>query len=141
MEQRISLITLGVADVARSRCFYERLGWTASGASADGIAFFQLGGVAVALYDRAALAADTGLSGEGSGSGDVALAHNVRTREEVDAVLAEAEAAGGRILRHAEDAIWGGYTGYFADPDGHPWEVAWNPHFQIMPDGSLRLPT
>ncbi|MBI4184404.1 MAG: VOC family protein [Proteobacteria bacterium] len=140
MEPRISLVTLGVADVARGRRFYERLGWRASKASTDEVAFFQLGGMALALWGRAALAADARLADKGAGPGGVALAHNVRARAEVDAVLAEAEAAGGRLLRPAEDTPWGGYAGYFADPDGHPWEVAWNPHFPLAPDGSLRLP-
>ncbi len=141
MEQRLSLVTLGVADVARSRRFYERLGWMASSASVVGeVAFFQLGGIALGLYGRAALAADAHLPDDGGGVGGVALAYNVRTRAEVDAVLAEVAAAGGRILKPAEDAVWGGYTGYVADPDGHPWEIAWNPHFPIAPDGALQLP-
>ncbi len=142
MEQRLSLVTLGVADLARSRRFYEEgLGWRASGASAESVVFFQLGGVALALWGREALAEDARLPGPGSGFGDIALAHNVRTREEVDTVLARAQAAGGRILKPAEDAVWGGYTGYFADPGGHLWEVAWNPHFTLRDDGSLQLPT
>ncbi len=129
MEQRLSLVTLGVADLARGRRFYEEgLGWRASGASTGEVAFFQLGGVALALWGREALAADAGLPGPGPGGG-VALAHNVRAREEVDAVLARARAAGGRVLRPGEDASWGGHTGYFADPDGFLWEVAWNPKF------------
>ena len=144
MEQRLSLVTLGVADLARSRRFYEQgLGWRASGASTAEVAFFQLGGVALALWGREALAADARLpaSGPGGDFGGVALAHNVRTREEVDAVLACARAAGGRVLKAGEDAPWGGCTGYFADPDGHLWEVAWNPHFTLREDGSLGLPT
>lgn len=140
MEQRVSLVTLGVADVARSRRFYEQLGWRASSASVESTVFFQLGGIALALYGRAALAQDAGLPGEGGGFGGVALAHNVRTREEVDTVLDLARRAGARILKPAEDAFWGGYSGYFADPDGHPWEVAWNPHFPLGDDGGLRLP-
>jgi uncharacterized protein len=144
MEPRISLITLGVADLARSRRFYEDgLGWRPSGASVETTIFYQLGGLALALWARAALAEDAGLGDEaksGSGFGGVALAHNVRTRDEVDAVLAEAERAGGRILAPAKTAEWGGYTGYFADPDGHVWEVAWNPHFALDSAGALRLP-
>jgi catechol 2,3-dioxygenase-like lactoylglutathione lyase family enzyme len=140
MEQRLSLVTLGVADVACSRRFYERLGWKVSGASNESIAFFQLGGVALALFGRAALARDAGLPGEGRGFGGITLAHNVRAREEVDAVLARAKEAGARILKSAEDAFWGGYSGYFADPDGHPWEVAWNPQFPLRDDGGLQLP-
>lgn len=140
MEPRISLVTLGVADLARSRRLYERLGWRASGASQESVAFFQAGGMALGLYGREALAEDAGLSVEGSGFRGVALAYNVRTPEEVAATLAEAEAAGARVVKPAEDAFWGGRSGYFADPDGHLWEVAWNPHFPLGPDGSLRLP-
>ena len=144
MEQRLSLVTLGVADLARSRRFYkEGLGWRASGASTEEVTFFQLGGIALALWGREALAEDARLPGPGPGGGfgGIALAHNVRTREEVDAILARARAAGGRVLRPGEDASWGGYTGYFADPDGHLWEVAWNPHFTLRDDGSLQLPS
>ena len=143
MEQRLSLVTLGVADLARSRRFYEAgLGWRASGASTGEVAFYQLGAVALALWGREELAADAGLPipGPGSGSSGVALAHNVRTREEVDALLSRAVAAGGRLLKPGTDADWGGCTGYFADPDGHPWEVAWNPFFTLREDGSLLLP-
>jgi predicted lactoylglutathione lyase len=139
MEQRVSLITLGVADVARSRRFYEALGWHASGASQEDVTFFQAGGMVLALWGRSALAEDAQLA-DGHGFGGVALAYNARTREAVDAVLAEAAAAGGRILKPARDTVWGGYAGFFADPDGHPWEIAWNPHFHLTPDGSLRLP-
>ena len=125
MEQRLSLVTLGVADISRSRRFYERLGWKASSASVESIVFFPLGGgIALSLYGRADLAKDACLPGDGSGFGGAALAHNVRTREEVDSTLDRAREAGARILKPAEDAFWGGYSGYFADPDGHPWEVA-----------------
>jgi uncharacterized protein len=144
MEPRISLVTLGVADLARSRRFYEDgLGWRPSAASVATTVFYQLGGLALALYGRAALAAGSGLGAEaasGSGFGGIALAHNVRTRGEVDAVLAEAERAGGRVLAPAKTAEWGGYTGCFADPDGHVWEIAWNPHFALDAAGALRLP-
>jgi catechol 2,3-dioxygenase-like lactoylglutathione lyase family enzyme len=140
MEQRLSLVTLGVADVAASRAFYERLGWKASAAGAPAIAFFQCGGMVFSVYGRADLAKDAGLPAEGSGFGGITLAQNVRSKEEVDAVLAEAEKAGGRILSPAEEKFWGGYSGYFADPDGHPWEVAWNPHFTLREDGSVVLP-
>lgn len=143
MEQRLSLVTLGVTDLARSRRFYEEgLGWRASGASTAEVVFFQLGGIALALWGREALAEDARLPdpGPGGGLGGVALAHNVRTRAEVAAVLARARTAGGRVLRPAEDTTWGGCSGYFADPDGHLWEVAWNPHFPLRDDGSLRLP-
>lgn len=144
MEQRLSLVTLGVADLARSRRFYEDgLGWRASGAGNAEVAFYQLGAIALALWGREELAADAGLPapGPGGGFGGIALAHNVRTREEVDVVLAQAEAAGARLLKPGTDAVWGGYTGYFADPDGHLWEVAWNPFFALQEDGSLRLPS
>ncbi len=140
MEPRLSLLTLGVADVARSRAFYERLGFTASPTSNESVAFLPAGGVVLALYGRDALAEDAHVPPEGSGFGGIALAHNVRRREEVAAVLAEAEAAGGRILKPAQDVFWGGHAGYFADPDGHPWEVAWNPFFSFTDDGRLVLP-
>ena len=140
MEQRISLITLGVADLRRSREFYERLGWKRSMKSADGIVFFQVGRMALALYPRGRLAADATVSADGYGFPGITLAFNTRRREEVDTVLAEAEAAGAKVLKPAREASWGGYSGYFADPDGFPWEVAWNPGFQIAADGSLRLP-
>lgn len=140
MEQRLSIVTLGVDDVARSRRFYEDLGWRASGAGDGSIAFFQAGGIALALYGREALAADAGLPDAQSGSGGIVLAHNVRSRGDADALLVQAEAAGARILKPAEEAFWGGYSGCFADPDGHVWEVAWNPHFELTPEGDLRLP-
>ena len=139
MEQRLSLITLGVADVARSRRFYEALGWRASGASEAGVTFFQLGGVGLSLWGRAELAGDAQLADE-PGWGGVALGHNARSRAEVDDILEEARKAGARILKPAQETFWGGYAGYFADPDGHPWEVAWNPHFPLDAAGSLRLP-
>ena len=143
MEQRISLVTLGVGDLDRSREFYERLSWRRSMADAEGIVFFQTGGIAFSLYPRADLARDANIApdaGGATGVGAVALAHNTRTREEVDAVMAEAEAAGATILKPAEDAFWGGYSGSFADPDGHPWEVAWNPNFALDADGNVALP-
>jgi uncharacterized protein len=138
MEQRISLVTLGVMDLERSHRFYERLGWR-PGYVSEEVVFFQAGGLVFALFPRTALAADLGQPDPGSGAGSIALAHNVRTRQEVDVVLAEAAAAGAAILKAAEDAPWGGYSGYFADPDGHPWEVAWNPHWPIEADGSVQL--
>jgi len=144
MEQRISLITLGVADLARATQFYRRLGWTPSPrfAGAD-VAFFQAGGLIVALWGRDALAADAGLPADASGDSPIprmALAYNARSRDDVDAVIAEAGQAGGRIIKPAKDTDWGGYAGYFADPDGHLWEVAWNPGFTLLADGSVRLP-
>jgi uncharacterized protein len=140
MEQRLSLITLGVADLNRSREFYECLGWHRSFAKAEGIVFFQAGGMALALYPRNDLANDAKISPEGHGFSGIALAYNTRSREEVDFVLAEAKSAGAKILKPAEEAFWGGYSGYFADPDGFPWEVAWNPSLPIAMDGSIRIP-
>ena len=141
MEQRISVITLGVSNLARARHFYERgLGWQSANPGNESIAFYQAGPVVFALFPKAELAADANLPDSGSGFGGVTLAHNVATRPEVDALLKEAEAAGGKILKPAEDAVWGGYSGYFADPDGHPWEVAVNPHWTLAEDGGVLLP-
>lgn len=141
MEPRLSLVTLGVADLARSRRFYgQGLGWRESSAGNETVAFFQLGGVVLALYGRDALAADAGLEAAGSGFGGIALAQNVRRREDVAAVLDRARAAGAAILKPAQDTFWGGHSGYFADPDGYPWEIAWNPHFPLDADGTVRVP-
>jgi uncharacterized protein len=137
VEQRLSLITLGVADTARARAFYEALGW--SGESPDGdVVFFQAGGMIVGLWGRDQLAEDSGVVDDG-GWGGITLAHNVRSPEEVDAVLAQAEAAGATIPRRGAATAWGGYSGMFVDPDGHPWEVAHNPGWVIGDDGSTRL--
>lgn len=139
MEQRLSVVTLGVADLARSRRFYEEgLGWR-RGNESDEVVFYQIGGAVLALFPRRALAEDAHLAAEGSGFGGITLAYNARDREEVDAVLAEAAAAGAKILKPAQDVGWGGYAGYFADPDGYPWEVAWNPHWTLSKDGSVKL--
>jgi catechol 2,3-dioxygenase-like lactoylglutathione lyase family enzyme len=140
MEPRISLITLGVADLGRARAFYEQLGYHASPASQGDIIFFQAGALGLALYPRGALAEDATVPEPGDGFRGITLAHNVRRRGDVAAVLAEAAAAGGRIVKPAQDVFWGGHSGYFADPDGHLWEVAWNPHFPLAEDGSLTLP-
>jgi uncharacterized protein len=140
MEQRISIVTLGVSDPERSRAFYERLGWRKSSASSDGIVFFQTGGMALALYPRAELAKDANVAAEGHGFPGITLAFNTRKREEVDTILAEAETSRATILKPAQEAFWGGYSGYFADPDGFLWEVSWNPFFPIAEDGSIRLP-
>lgn len=140
MEQRISIVTLGVSDLARSRGFYERLGWRPAAVKSEGIVFFQAGGMALALYPRDELAKDANVAAEGHGFGGITLAYNARNREEVDAVLAEAQAAGAKILKPAQEAFWGGYSGYFADPDGFLWEVAWNPFFPIADDGAIRIP-
>jgi hypothetical protein len=140
MEQRVSVITLGVADLERSRKFYESLGWRRSMAGADGIVFFQAGGMALALYPRDELAKDANIAAGDDGFGGIAIAYNTRNREEVDAVLVEAGAAGAKLLKPAQEAFWGGYSGYFSDPDGFVWEVVWNPFFQIAQDGSISIP-
>jgi len=140
VEQRLSLVTLGVSDLGRARRFYEALGWQTGAAPDDDVAFFQAGGTVLALWGRGELAEDSGVE-DGGGWGGVTLAHNVRSPEEVDAVLAEAERAGATITRAAGPAFWGGYTGVFTDPDGHAWEVAHNPHWEFAPDGSVVLPT
>lgn len=139
MEQRISLITLGVADLAQARRFYEGLGWQAGMAVGDEVVFFQLNGLILSLYPLTALAHDAGVTETSSGFAGITLAHNVRDEAEVDAVLSEAERAGGRIVKPASRAEWGGYSGYFADPDGHLWEVAHNPGFSIDAEGNTRL--
>lgn len=138
MDQRVSLVTLAVADVAASRAFYERLGWVAHGWSNPQIAFFQTGCMVVALYGAAALAADTGM--DAPRPGGITLAINVPTRDGVAAGLDEVVAAGATLLKPATDMPWGGTTGYFADPDGHPWEISWLPEPALGPDGSLILP-
>lgn len=139
MEQRLSLVTLGVADLSRALRFYETLGWKRGNSNPE-VAFFQLNGMILALWSRAALAADTEVVDTGATFSGIVLAYNARSREEVDAVLAEAEAAGGKILKPAADTFWGGYSGCFADPDGHAWEVALNPEWEISADGAMRLP-
>jgi predicted lactoylglutathione lyase len=138
LEQRLSLVTLGVADLTRAREFYEALGWKSGAAPADDVVFFQTGGMIVALWGRDQLAEDSGVDDPG-GWGGVTLAYNTRSPEEVDAVIAEAERAGARIPRHGAETFWGGYSGVFVDPDGHAWEVAHNPHWTIENDGSVRL--
>jgi predicted lactoylglutathione lyase len=138
VEQRLSLITLGVADLGRASAFYDALGWRTGAAPADDVVFFQSGGMIVALWGRDQLAEDSGVEDSG-GWGGVTLAHNVRSPEEVDAVIAEAERAGARIARPGGKTFWGGYSGVFVDPDGHPWEVAHNPHWTVAEDGSVRL--
>jgi len=140
MEQRISIITLGVADLKRSGAFFERMGWRRSAVKTDGILFFQTGGMALALYPRHELANDANVAADGHGFNGVTLAYNTRSREEVDSVVQEAATAGARILKPAQEAFWGGYSGYFSDPDGFLWEVAWNPFFPIAGDGRIRIP-
>jgi catechol 2,3-dioxygenase-like lactoylglutathione lyase family enzyme len=138
MEQRVSLVTLGVRDLARARAFYETLGWRTNAAPGDDVVFFQAGGMIIALWGRAELAEDSGVEDSG-GWGGITLAHNVRSPAEVDAVVAEAEAAGATVMRPAAATFWGGYSGAFTDPDGHAWEVAHNPHWTLAEDGSVSL--
>jgi len=139
MEQRLSLVTLGVADLARARRFYgEGLGWRRGNAE-EGIAFYQMPGAILALWSRPDLAEDAGVADSGAQFSGVTLAYNARSRQEVDAVLAEAVAAGATLSKPAHDTVWGGYSGYFADPDGHLWEVAHNPFWTIADDGAIRL--
>jgi catechol 2,3-dioxygenase-like lactoylglutathione lyase family enzyme len=141
MEPRLSLVTLGVKDIALSRRFYARLGFKASQASNDSVAFFNAGGVVLALFGHSALAEDAHVeAADPPGFRGIALAHNVRSEAEVNAVIAEAVKAGGRLVKQGEKVFWGGYSGYFADPDGHLWEVAFNPHFLLDATGRVQLP-
>lgn len=140
MEPRLTIVTLGVADVARARRFYEALGFKASSASQASVAFLDAGGVVLSLYGRTALAEDATVDDSEPGFSGIAIAHNVRNESEVDVVLAEAVAAGARLVKHGHKAFWGGYSGYFADPDGHLWEVAHNPFFPLDDAGRIRLP-
>ena len=138
MDQRLSLITLGVSDLARARAFYEGLGWHTNAEPDDDVCFFQAGGMAVALWDRERLAEDSGVSDSG-GWGGVTLAYNTRTTTEVDEVIEQARTAGAAIPREPGETFWGGYSGMFVDPDGHPWEVAHNPHWTVGDDGSVTI--
>jgi predicted lactoylglutathione lyase len=138
VEQRVSLITLGVRDLARARAFYEALGWTTGAAPDDDVVFFQAGGMVVALWGREQLAEDTAVEDSG-GWGGITPAYNARSPEEVDAVLGEVAVAGGTVLRPGAKTFWGGYSGAFADSEGHAWEVAHNPHWMIAEDGSVSL--
>ncbi len=132
MRQKLNIVTLGVEDLQRSLQFYrDGLGWTVSSHSQDDIAFFHLGGLVLALYSREKLAEDATVDPAGTGFTGITLAHNTRSREEVDAVLHLVEPLGARIVKPAQDVFWGGYSGYFADPDGHLWEVAWNPFWEL----------
>ena len=141
MQPRVSIITLGVADVAKARAFYAALGFKASAASQDSITFFDAGSVVLALYGRAALAEDAHVSASTAvGFSGVTIAHNCRSEADVDRVLADAVASGATLKKAAQKVFWGGYSGYFADPDGHLWEVAYNPHFAFDDAGRLRLP-
>ena len=137
MEQRVSLVTLGVQDLERAERFYTDLGWEKGSDEAE-VVFFQCGGLVVALWDRAALAEDSAVEDTG-GWGGVALALNVRSPEEVDEVLAQAASAGAVIGRQGAETFWGGYSGVFIDPEGHPWEVAHNPFWTVTEDGRTLL--
>ena len=138
MDQRLSLVTLGVSDLGRAREFYEALGWTSGWQEGEDVVFFQAGGMILALWDRALLAADSGVTDAG-GWGGVTLAYLVGSPEEVDEVLARAQAAGGTVPRAGGKTVWGGYSGIFVDPEGHPWEVAHNPGWTLRADGTVSL--
>ena len=138
MEQRVSLVTLGVADLGRARAFYQAMGWEPAGEAADDVVFFQAGGMVVALWDRAKLAEDSAVR-DGGGWGGVTLAHNVGSAEAVDMVTDQARAAGAVIGREPATTFWGGYSAVFIDPDGHPWEVAHNPGWTLNADGSVSI--
>lgn len=138
MEQRLSLVTLGVADLARARAFYEALGWRTNAGADDDVVFFQANCMVVALWSRARLAEDSGVEDAG-GWGGITLAYNTRSPEEVDAVIEDARAAGAAIRREPAETFWGGYSAMFCDPDGHPWEVAHNPRWQIGDDGAVTI--
>jgi catechol 2,3-dioxygenase-like lactoylglutathione lyase family enzyme len=138
MDQRVSLITLGVSDLSRARKFYEALGWRTDAEPEDDVVFFQAGGMIVALWGRTQLAEDSGVE-DGGGWGGVTLAYNVRSPEEADTVIGQARAAGARIARESGTTFWGGYSAIFVDPDGHPWEVAHNPAWTLAADGSVSL--
>jgi uncharacterized protein len=139
MDQRLSLITLGVNDLARARAFYEGLGWSTRADPGDDVVFFQAGGMVVALWDRAKLAEDSEVTDDG-GWGGITLAYNTRSPEEVDEVIEQARGAGATIAREPGETFWGGRSGIFIDPDGHPWEVAHNARWTINEDGSVTLP-
>jgi uncharacterized protein len=139
MEQRFTIVTLGTHNLAASTSFFQSLGWRASG-SYENVTFFQCGGVALALYPTDELTQDAGVASEGESFGGFTIAYNTRSKQEVDDVLHEVEAAGGRIIKPAAEAFWGGYSGYFRDLDGHLWEVAWNPGFVLDSQGAVKLP-
>ena len=137
--QRVTLITLGVDDLPRARAFYQALGWKPAEAQ-DGVAFYQMNGLALGLFGRKELAADQGRAGATLGTGAMTLAQNFNSPSDVDAAFAAALAAGARALKHPDPVFWGGYSGYYADPDGHVWEVAHNPFWPLSEDGTLTLP-
>jgi uncharacterized protein len=138
VKQRLNLVTLGVADLGRARHFYEALGWTTGAGPEDDVVFFQAGEMIVALWDRAKLAEDSCVE-DSPGWGGVTLAVNFASPEEVDDVIEEARVAGGQIGREPAETFWGGYSAVFIDPDGHPWEIAHNPHWTVTEDGGVRL--
>jgi hypothetical protein len=138
MEQRVSLVTLGVADLGRALAFYQAMGWEPASEAADDVVFFQAAGMVVALWDRARLAEDSAVP-DGGGWGGVTLAHNVGSAEAVDLVIDQARAAGAVIGREPATTFWGGYSAVFIDPDGHPWEVAHNPGWTLNADGSVSI--
>ncbi len=141
MRQKLSIVTLGVSDLNRSRNFYQNgLGWAPSSASQDSIIFFDLGGVGLALFPVDELAKDAAVSSERAGFPGITLAHNAKSAEEVDRVLQKAEQAGAKITKKAQKVFWGGYSGYFADPDGYLWEVAWNPFIEFDEKDALIFP-
>jgi uncharacterized protein len=136
----VSIITLGVADLTRSREFYERMGWRRSMVKAEGSVFFPAGGMVLALYARHELAKEANITADGHGLSGITLAYNARNRQEENSVIAEAQTAGGRIVKPAPEAFWGGYSGYFADPHGFLWEVGWNSSLPIGQHGAIRIP-
>ncbi len=140
MPPHISMVTLGVADIGEATAFYERLGFKKSSASQDAVTFMQAGGVVLGLFGRDALEEDAKAGGLWTGNGGITIAMNCASEAEVDAMMASAEAAGASILKPAEKTFWGGYGGYFADPDGHAWEVAHNPFWSLEKDGRVKLP-
>lgn len=141
MRQKLTLVTLGVTDLETSLKFYrDGLGWKPSGASQGSIVFFDLGGIGLSLYPRNLLAEDATISAQGTGFSGITLAHNTKSVEEVDAVLHQAEIAGAQIIKKAQKVFLGGYSGYFADPDGYLWEVAWNPFLDFDEKDALIFP-
>lgn len=139
MEARLSLITLGVSDLTRSKAFYEALGLETTWSVEKGVIFFKTSGAVLALYPFSELLKDIGMGDAEKKFGGITIAHNTKTKEEVDQIMNVVTESGGRIIKKPQDAFWGGYSGYFADPDGHIWEVAWGA-FPFKADGSLDIP-
>lgn len=141
MHQKISLITLGVEDLERAKKFYEGLGWIRAVRDAEGVVFFQVGGMGLSLFPRKELAKDATIEDKGfNGFHGMALGYCARTKEHVDAIIERAVGVGAKLVKEAQDTFWGGYSGYFSDPDGFLWEIAWNPGFELQEDGSIKLP-